>query len=195
MQFYNFYNSILLCACRSDFKFVVSHFIFGKIPWIKFFWKKITSTRHAFFILFSNLFSFPSFVQREILLSVGRHQQTFSWKNIVQLHGNYSITWLSKDYLFTANRRSFHTIISRCSWEKKENWKESLRSFFIKNPGKLNNRLCLATVSLDCISNDFVSLSHCAPANMAEQWSVVCVNFFPFHHMSFSSARRSIKDS
>ena len=98
------------------------------------------------------------------------------------------------DYLFTANRRSFHTIISRYGWEKKANWKESLRSFFVKNPGKLNNRLCLATVSLDCISNDFVSLSHCAPTIMAKQWSVVCVIFFPFHHISFSSVRKSIKD-
>ena len=55
-----------------------------------------------------------------------------------------------------------------------------LRSFFMKNPGKLNNRLCLATVSLDCISNDFVSLSHCAPTSMVKQWSVVCVNFSRF---------------
>ena len=43
-----------------------------------------------------------------------------------------------------------------------------------KNPGsaldlgKLSNRL-LATVSLDCISNDFVSLSHYAPTSMAKQ--------------------------
>ena len=137
---------------------------------------------------------FLFFFEREILLSVGRHQQTFSWKNIIQLHRDHSITWRSIDYLFTANRRSFHTIISRYSWEKKANWKESLRSFFVKNPGKLNNRLCLATVSLDCISNDFVSLSHCAPTIMAKQWSVVCVIFFPFHHISFSSVRKSIKD-
>lgn len=135
------------------------------------------------------------FFLSEKFYSVGRHQQTFSWKNIIQLHRNYSITWLSIDYLFTVNRRSFHTIISRCCWEKKENWKESQRSFFIKNPGKLSNRLCLATVSLNCISNDFVSLSHYAPTSMAKQGSVVCVNFFPFHHISFSSARRSIKDS
>ena len=141
------------------------------------------------FYLFSNLFLFFLFFEREILLSVGRHQQTFSWKNIIQLHSNYSITWLSIDYLFTANRRSFHTIISRCCWEKKENWKESQRSFFIKNPGKLSNRLCLATVSLNCISNDFVSLSHYAPTSMAKQWSLICVTFFPFHHTYHSLLR------
>ena len=133
--------------------------------------------------------SFSFFFEREILLSVGRHQQTFSWKNIIQSHSNYSITWLSKDYLFTANRRSFHTIISRCCWEIKENWKESQRSFFIKNPGKLSNRLCLATVSLNCRSNDFVSLSHYAPTSMAKQWSVICVTFFPFHHTYHSLLR------
>ena len=140
-----------------------------------------TLPQHVIPFLFCFPISFPFlFIEREILLSVGRHQRTFSWKSIIQLHRNYSITWLSKDYLFTANRRSFHTIISRCCWEKKENWKESLRSFFMKNPGKLNNRLCLATVSLDCISNDFVSLSHCAPTSMVKQWSVVCVNFSRF---------------
>ena len=149
-----------------------------------FFPEKITSTRHPFFILCSSLFLFFFFFEREILLSVGRHQQTFSWKNIIQLHSNYSMTWLSKDYLFTANRRSFHTIISRCCWEIKENWKESQRSFFIKNPGKLSNRLCLATVSLD-----FVSLSHYAPTSKAKQWSVICVNFFPFHHTYHSLLR------
>lgn len=144
-----------------------------------FFRKKLPQRVMPYFFVFQYLF-LSFFFEREILLSVGRHQQTFSWKNIIQLHRNYSITWLSKDYLFTANRRSFHTIISRCCWEKKENWKDSLRSFFIKNPGKLNNRLCLATVSLDCISNDFVSLSHCAPTSMVKQWSVVCVNLSRF---------------
>ena len=101
--------------------------------------KKIPQRVMPFLVCFPISFPFL-FMEREILLSVGRHQRTFSWKNIIQLHWNYSITCLSKDYLFTANRRSFHTIISRCCWGKKENWKESLRSFFIKNPGKLNNK-------------------------------------------------------
>lgn len=145
--------------------------------------KKLPQRVMPFLFCFS-ISPFSFFFKREILLLVGRHQQTFSWKNIIQLHSNYSITWLSKDYLFTANRRSFHTIISRCCWEIKENWKESQRSFFIKNPGKLSNRLCLATVSLD-----FVSLSHYAPTSKAKQWSVICVNFFPFHHTYHSLLR------
>ena len=57
------------------------------------------------------------------------------------------------------------------------------------DPGKLSNRPCLATVSLDCISNDFVSLSHYAPTSMAKQGSVICVNFFPFHHTYHSLLR------
>lgn len=132
-----------------------------------------------FYFVFQSLFLSFLF-EREILLSVGRHQQTFSWKKHHPITSRPFDHMNSKDYLFTANRRSFHTIISRYGWEKKANWKESLGSFFVKNPGKLNNRLCLATVSLDCISNDFVSLSHCAPTIMAKQWSVVCVIFSRF---------------
>ena len=160
-------------ACHSD-SIWQFHILFSvKYHELSFSGKKLPQRVMPF--LFCFLISFPFlFFEREILLSVGR----------LQLHRNYSITWLSKDYLFTANRRSFHTIISRCCWEVKENWKESQRSFFIKNPGKLSNRLCLATVSLD-----FVSLSHYAPTSKAKQWSVICVNFFPFHHTYHSLLR------
>ena len=88
----------------SYFNFPVTHFVFdtchktfffskGKLPY----WVMFSFTR------FSKFFSVIYFTFGKIFRNI-----------IIQLRCDLSITWQSKDYLFSW--RTFHFIISRCSW-------------------------------------------------------------------------------